>query len=156
MEEKDYRVVGVVDSGDINHVFFSKSSVSLCDKRVRDQSVRMLDDFEDLDNLDCNVCEECVSLYNDWISGNGSRAPTVRCRCDVRISLSDSETCDSVVSAFNARELCHPNANRDSVPVCPDCYRWIKSIDTNSVETSYEEADPWLETSLEPSIDQQS
>lgn len=147
MTEKDYRVVGLTVSKKVNHILFSRSSTSLCGEQIGDQDIRILNDFEGVEDSDGDLCEECVSLYEQWVSDNGERAPTVKCRCDVRTNLSDSETCGSIVSAFEARELCHPTADRDTVPVCPNCYRWIRSIDANSVETSYEEADPWLEKS---------
>ena len=153
MDEKNHKVVGLtVSEEEVNHVLFSESSTSLCDKQIEGMDIRMLSDFEGIEVSADDICEECLSSYEQWISDNGKRAPTVKCRCDIKTNLSDVETCDSVVSAFKARELSHPSAERDSIPVCPNCYRWIRSIESNNVETSYEKADPWLERSKSSKI----
>ena len=145
----EYKVAGVTDNG---HICFSKLSQTLCDERINSE-VRLLPDYENPAEDTNQTCSECKNQYEGWIEDNGSRAPTVRCECDM-ISKQGIETCDSVVSAYKARELSHPSEDRN-MPVCPNCYRWICSIDTNSVTTPYEEAKQWLQNSAVPESQKQ-
>lgn len=147
MSKLSYKVVGLAFQKGKDHVFFSKGSESLCGMKVEDEDARILEDYMDVENQSGELCAECESRYDEWLCNEGRRAPTVKCKCDMRSEGFESERCNAVISAFKARQLRHPNAQEESVPVCPYCYRWIRSLDSNPVETSYEEAKPWLEKS---------
>jgi hypothetical protein len=123
------------------HILFSRESSSLCGEIV-DGDVRILDDFRNPVHMYDSVCDECMSEFREWISSEGECAPTVRCECDM-ISKSDGiETCNSVISAYRARELKNQG---ESYPVCESCYKWILSLESNGVSTPYSEAKPWFE-----------
>lgn len=69
------------------------------------------------------------------------RTDTVRCAVD-RVEDGDLWKCAEVVSVNEARRLEHPHAESD-VPACPSCYRWVRNIDENGVESEYEAAARW-------------
>lgn len=124
-----------------SHILFSRDSTSLCGDVV-DSEVSILDDFRNPVHICENICDECLSQFQEWTETGGERAPTVRCECDM-ISESDGiETCNSVISAYRARELKNQGS---SYPVCENCYKWILSFDSNGVETPYKEAKSWFE-----------
>lgn len=124
------------------HIIFDRNSHTICGKKA--ESVEFLSDYVDVDERYDNICSECKDEYKRW-KKSGQRAPTVECKCDI-ISQDGVERCESIVSAYRARELSHPIKDRN-VPVCPNCYKWIRSIGENGVETSYKNAEPWLEKS---------
>jgi hypothetical protein len=74
--------------------------------------------------------------------GRLERESTVQCACD-RIEDGHASTCGEVVTVTLARALRHPDAEADYVPVCPDCYNWIRSHPMNEVNTPIEDVATW-------------
>lgn len=155
--EKNSKIVGITSTGDSgsdgnSHVFFIGSDQALCGYDVGFENTQVLPDYVDVRDRDTSMCEECISYYNEWLGDGGEREPTVKCKCDA-MSSEGPQRCQKVVSAYKARELSHPTRTRN-LPVCPTCYRWIESLESNSVETEYKEARPWLTSSVSQSTDQ--
>lgn len=154
--EKNSEIVGITSTRDAesegdSHVFFMESDEALCGYNVGFEDTQILPDYVDVRERDTSMCEECITQYNMWLESGGVREPTVKCKCDA-MSSEGPERCQKVASAYKARELSHPTRTR-SLPVCPTCYRWIESLDSNSVETDYKEAEPWLTSSMAESTE---
>lgn len=140
------KVIAVVRKSKYTHIAFAKKSTAFCDV-VAEGDATVLDDYQSPYNISENICPECESNYREWIESVGVRCPTVRCECDMISAENGIETCDSVVSAYRARELDNISSG-GSHPVCENCYKWILSLESNGVDTPYENADAWLENSI--------
>lgn len=131
-----------------HHIVLSGAELeTFCGESINQKETQYLDDYcEPMNKLD-DVCVNCLNEYNNWLETN-NRDPTVRCSCDLG---EDGESwCAKVVSAYKARELQHPDSDQNK-PVCPSCYRWIRYLDSNDVETKYEDAKAWFNpTMVEP------
>lgn len=149
------QIVGVTEcenSEKKSHVFFAKQDESLCGNEVRSEDTDILPDYVQISSRADDICKECKEEYDKWLENGGNREPTTKCTCD-SMTTAGPERCEKVVSAYKARELSHP-ARKRSLPVCPTCYRWIKSLNTNSVDTEYSEATPWLQKRKPESLDE--
>lgn len=133
-----------------DHISFNIEDESLCGEVVTECQV--IQDYVDVTERD-GICQNCVSKYVDWRDNGGRREPTIKCECDIR-SNEELEKCETVTSAYKARELNHPDAD-SPVPICKSCYNWIQSLDSNNVSTKYENAKPWLQKSKPSSIPRQ-
>ena len=149
------RIVGVTSPKDndesISHIFFSRSDKTFCGYDVGFEDTYILSDYIVVGEHNNNMCQECIHEYNKWLENDGKREPTIKCKCDA-MTTEGPERCEKVVSAYKARELRHPSRSKN-LPVCPACYRWIKSLGDNSVEVGYNDAQPWLSSTKPESID---
>lgn len=77
-------------------------------------------------------CSECAEEWKD-IREYVNPEPTAQCT-----------ECESIVCAGHAR-MVEPDIGEFAVEVCKKCYVRIKQSDKTSVETPYEEAEPYKE-----------
>lgn len=120
------------------HICFHNSDSTLCGKDLEGTGTKTVPDYEDPDV----ECSECMDEYVEWKKENGIRAPTVECECDRTVGNRITR-CGKTVPAKEARQLYHPEIGRNA-PVCEQCYRWIQSLSSGDISSSYENAEPWV------------
>lgn len=123
-----------------HHIVRSNTeSEAFCGDEINLKDTDYLDDYIDPTDKIEDVCPDCLREYNNWAASN-NRDPTIRCSCD----LDGDERCGKTVSAYKARELEHPNTKQNK-PVCPSCYRWLRYLNDNDIETEYKNAKAWFD-----------
>lgn len=120
------------------HIRFHNSESTLCGNDLEDTGMQTIPDYRD-PGVECS---ECMDEYEEWKEENGSRAPTVECQCDRTVGNKITR-CRKTVPAKTARQLYHPKIGRNA-PVCEQCYRWLRSLSSGDISSSYEDAEPWI------------
>lgn len=154
MNNSESRVIGLTECEDNKkdrHLFFVRQDKALCEYKIGFEDIDIFPDYVDVRDYSDNICPDCLDEYKEWVSKGGTRSPTVKCKCDV-MTNEGPETCNTIVSAYKARELSHPTSDIN-MPVCPNCYKWIRSLSSSGVETEYSKAQPWLEQRKTSKID---
>ena len=126
------------------HIRFYDDTRSLCGSDCSVENARCVPaDRDPMTVASVHFCSDCA---DEWarIADETEREPTVRCACD-RVEDGTIWKCARLVPASISRALHHPDAD-GSVPICPDCYEWIREHPVNSVEEPFDEAPSWAET----------
>lgn len=113
----------------------------LCGDVLDEADARVVEaDRDPVADASLHLCPEC---RDEWarIEDDMDREPTVRCVAD-RADDGDLWKCAEVVPASRARALKHPRAD-EPLPVCPECYEWIRQNGANGVSTPFEDAPSW-------------
>lgn len=129
------------------HIILKESDTPLCDESVDSDADRRTLSAEDdpLTDSSVHLCPDCA---DEWLDQEDTiiRAPTIQCLCD-RIESNEVYQCSQTVDATEARALKHPQAETEFIPVCPDCYNWIKNRKVSSITQTYSDASSWAEIS---------
>lgn len=143
--DTEERIVELVEDVP-EHIRFAESSTALCDAEIPDDCTsRTLPAVDDpLASASLHLCQDCANSWPDTVD-TITRAATVRCNCDRIEDSGEVYTCGKTVSASAARAMKHPNSNAEYVPVCPDCYQWLKNQRVSSITTPYADAIPWTD-----------
>jgi hypothetical protein len=126
------------------HICFSDSDTSLCEADCADKDTRYVpDDRDPVGDASVHLCADCA---DEWarIADETEREPTVTCACD-RIEDGHVWKCGEVIPATVARALQHPDVDGGMMPVCPDCYDWVRSHPLNGVDTPIEDVAMWAD-----------
>jgi len=124
------------------HIVTSDTEGSLCGAECHEADARVVpDDRDPVADASVHLCADCA---DEWarIADETEREPTVQCACD-RIEVGHVWTCGEVVPESVARALRHPDADDEMMPVCPDCYDWVRSHPLNGVDTPIEDVATW-------------
>lgn len=137
-------IIEIFSENNKKHISTNKVDRCFCGLNKNERDSVRIHDYEKPEKFN-NICQLCLYRYIVCLNMNViEKSPTVRCQCD-RETISGVEKCSKIISAYEARELKHPNSPNCSDPVCPNCYNLIKSTNKNSVKTSYDNAKPWLD-----------
>lgn len=148
-------IVEILNYGDVKHISTNKKDECFCGEKKKKREIQRIEDYKDIKQIK-ELCEDCFNNYK--LSLNNKKVildPTVKCSFD-DITNNRSNRCGKIISAYNARELKHPNSTNGSEPVCEDCYKKIRVSNKNSVNTNYKNAVPWLEKQSPSKINQKS
>lgn len=140
------KVIIEIINNSTKHISTNNCNKCFCGQK-KDNKIRV-EDYENMSDHG-NLCSKCLNRYQRCLEvGVISKIPTVKCQCYQKTD-DGMKKCKKVISAYEARELKHPKSPNTSEPVCSECYKLIKSIESNSVTTKYENAKPWLSTTNE-------
>jgi hypothetical protein len=131
------------------HIVTNNAEQSLCEVDCTNEDARVVPgDRSPVADASVHLCADCA---DEWarIEDETMREPTVRCACD-RIEDGHAWTCGEVVPESVARALRHPDADDEMMPVCPDCYKWIRNLPSSGVETPVDEAPTWASHKCRP------
>lgn len=119
-------------SSDI-HICVGIEPETLCESKDIRSSAQL--DNRKLENVmsEENVCEECESVW-DSVKNNISIERTVVCH-----------RCENVYSSYLSRSV--ENMSEGKVPICRPCYKDLLADDDSAINISYEEAEPFFDTS---------
>lgn len=131
------------------HIHVSSDERTVCGTDRADEDARVVpDDRDPIVDSSIHLCPDCAVGWES-IASEVKREKTVQCACD-RIEDGHVWKCGEVVPVSVARALRHPDVDDEMVPICPDCYEWVRSQQLNEVDTPIEDAATWAELKCLP------
>lgn len=139
------RTIQFYNEEEKRHLVKNNNEKTLCDKNKSDleQGTYLPSDHTPISFGGVTVCPDCLENWNNSRKNGGfSLEETTKCEHDiVEEKTEEAYQCGKIIPVSSARAVFHNQSNSNYIPVCEDCFNYIRS--KNGVEVSYNEATTW-------------